>query len=49
VRKEIEDAVKHAKSDPEPALEELYTHVYKVPPSNFKIRGADPFTYINPK
>jgi len=49
VRKEVEDAVKHAKSDPEPALSELYAHVYKVPPSNFKIRGADPFTYTNPK
>lgn len=49
MRKEIEDAVKHAKSDPEPALEELYTHVYKAPPPNFKIRGADPFTYIDPK
>lgn len=45
VRKEVDVAVTAAKSNPELAIEELYTHVYKNPPSGMKIRGCDNYSY----
>jgi len=39
----------HAKNDPEPSPEELYTHVYSQPPPGFQVRGCDPFTYYDTK
>lgn len=46
VRKEVDEAVKRAKSDPELPLEELYTHVYKEIPANYEIRGCDAFSFV---
>lgn len=45
VRKEVDVAVTAAKSDPELPIEELYTDVYKNPPSGMKIRGCDNLSY----
>ncbi|XP_014781887.1 pyruvate dehydrogenase E1 component subunit alpha, mitochondrial [Octopus bimaculoides] len=45
VRKEVDVAVTAAKSNPELPIEELYTHVYKNPPSGMKIRGCDNYSY----
>ena len=45
VRKEVDEAVKRAKTDPELPVEELYTHVYKEDPEDFEIRGCDAFTF----
>ena len=49
VKKEVDEAVLHAKNDPEPGPEELYTHVYSQPPPGFQIRGCDPFTFHDAK
>jgi len=49
VKKEVDEAVVHAKNDPEPSPEELYTHVYSQPPPGFHVRGCDPFTYYDTK
>jgi len=49
VKKEVDDAVLHAKNDPEPSPEELYSHVYSQLPPGLQIRGCDPFTYYTPK
>jgi len=49
VKKEVDEAVVHAKNDPEPSPEELYTHVYSQPPAGFQVRGCDPFTYYDTK
>jgi len=49
VKKEVDDAVLHARNDPEPSPEELYSHVYSQLPPGLKIRGCDPFTYYTPK
>jgi pyruvate dehydrogenase E1 component alpha subunit len=42
VRKEVDEAVKAAKADPEPPVEEMYDHVYSNPDPHFKVRGCDP-------
>lgn len=42
VKKEIDEAVVQAKTDPEPALEELFSHVYSQPLPGMEIRSADP-------
>ncbi|XP_070568926.1 pyruvate dehydrogenase E1 component subunit alpha, mitochondrial-like [Ptychodera flava] len=43
VRKEVEDAVQKAKTDPEPALGELYNDVYYQTPG-FQVRGVEPWS-----
>jgi len=48
-KKEVDEAVAHAKNDPEPSPEELYTHVYSQPPPGYQVRGCDPFTYYSTK
>lgn len=42
VKKEVDEAVVQAKTDPEPALEELYTHVYSQPLPGMVIHTTDP-------
>ncbi|XP_064608386.1 pyruvate dehydrogenase E1 component subunit alpha, mitochondrial-like [Liolophura sinensis] len=49
IKKEIDEAVEKSKTDPEPALEQLYNHVYVDVPSDFKIRGCDAFSYFESK
>lgn len=41
VKKEVAEAAELAKTDPELALEELYTHIYVDPPKDMKVRGCD--------
>ena len=43
IRKDVDAAVKQAKSDAEPADSELCTHVYSQNPEGFSIRTIDPF------
>lgn len=43
VRKEVDDAVGKAKSDPRPAITETYTHVYHNTPG-YSVRGCDAFS-----
>ena len=45
-RKEVDEAVKQAKADPELPISELYTHIYKDPPQDYEIRGCDPYTWV---
>lgn len=49
VKKEVDDAVIHAKTDPEPSPDALYAHVYSQLLPGVNIRGCDPFTYFTPK
>lgn len=50
VRKETEEALTTARADVEPALDELYTHVYStIPPTMKQIRGCDAFSYHQTK
>lgn len=49
VKKEVDEGVMHAKMDPEPSPEEMYSHVYSQPYPGFQVRGCDPFTYYTPK
>jgi pyruvate dehydrogenase E1 component alpha subunit len=49
VKKEVDEGVMHAHTDPEPSPEELYSHVYSQTPPGYQIRGCDPFTYYTPK
>jgi len=49
IKKEVDDGVMHAKNDPEPSPEELYSHVYSQLIPGTQIRGCDPFTYYTPK
>lgn len=39
----MDEAVVQAKSDPEPTLNDLYSHIYSDPVPGMKIRGTDPF------
>ena len=48
VKKEVDEAVVHAKNDPEPSPEELYSHVYSQLLPGMQYRGCDPFTYFTP-
>jgi len=48
VRKEVDEAVKQARADPELPLSELYTGIYSQLPENFTIKTADPFTNVSP-
>ena len=45
VKKEIDEAVIRAKTDPELPVSELYTNVYSQPPEGYEIRGMDPYTH----
>merc|ERR1712142_640196 len=45
VRKEIDEAVKIAKTDAEIPVEEMYNNIYSQIPENFEVRGCDSFTY----
>jgi len=45
VRREIDEAVKIAKSDPEIPVQEMYNNIYSVVPDNYEVRGCDAFTY----
>lgn len=49
VKKEVDDAVIHAKTDPEPSPDALFAHVHSQNVPGVKIRGCDPFTYFTPK
>lgn len=46
VRKMVDEAVKKAKSDPEPPLSDLTAHIYSEPPKDFDVRLCDPYTYV---
>jgi len=45
VRKDVEAAVKRARTDPEVPLTELYNNIYRNPPQNYMVRGCDNFSY----
>jgi TPP-dependent pyruvate/acetoin dehydrogenase alpha subunit len=49
VKKEVDEALLHAKNDPEPSPEELYSHVHSQTLPGTQIRGCDPFTFYTPK
>lgn len=46
VKKEIDEAVKKAKVDPELPVSELYTDVYSQLPEGFEIRGLDAYSFV---
>jgi pyruvate dehydrogenase E1 component alpha subunit len=49
VRKEVEDATMRSRTDPEPPLGDLYSHIYSQNPSGYQIRGCDPYSFTTPK
>ena len=48
-RKEVDENVKFAKSDPELSIGAMYDDVYSQPPSDFMIRTCDPFVPVRGK
>lgn len=49
VRKDVDAAVKQARSDSELPLSELFNDVYSQKPDRFNIRTTDPFAYATPR